>query len=252
VSASFAPDQDGARVRPSPSHGPRKNGLQPEILLLHYTGMVSGEAAEERLCDPAAEVSSHYLVHENGEIVQFVPERLRAWHAGKASWHGVEDINSQSIGIEVVNPGHEIGYRRFPKRQIDALASLCRGIVQRWRIRPDMVLGHSDVSPGRKVDPGELFPWAALARAGIGHYRPAAPRSAGAFLRRGDSGEAVARLQGALSAYGYGIEETGLYDDRTEAVVAAFQRHFRRSRVDGLADASTVETLRRVIETRPA
>lgn len=251
MSAAFAPDHLGARVRPSPNVGPRNNGLQPAILLLHYTGMHTGEAAEERLCDPQAEVSSHYLVHESGEIVQFVPERLRAWHAGKGSWRGVEDVNSQSIGIEVVNPGHEIGYRRFPRRQIDALIPLCRGILGRWPIRPDMVLGHSDVSPGRKVDPGELFPWAALARAGIGHYRPAAPRSAGPALRRGERGQAVAALQRSLATYGYGIEATGIYDVGTETVVAAFQRHFRRSRVDGVADQSTVETLQRLVFTRP-
>ena len=251
MSAAFAPDHPGARVRPSSNHGPRKNGLRCEMLLLHYTGMKTGEAAEDRLCDATAEVSSHYLVHENGEIVQFVPEHLRAWHAGKGAWHGVEDVNSQSIGIEVVNPGHEIGYRRFPTRQIDALIHLCRGILGRWPIRPDMVLGHSDVSPGRKVDPGELFPWSVLARSGIGHYRPAAPLAAGPVLRPGDSGEAVAALQKSLSEYGYGLEATGVYDARTETVVAAFQRHFRRRHVDGLADRSTVETLKRLLAARP-
>lgn len=250
MSVAFAPDHPGARVRPSPNHGPRKDGLQPEILLLHYTGMATGEAAEDRLCDPEAEVSSHYLVHESGKIVQLVPERLRAWHAGKASWRGVEDINSQSIGIELVNPGHEIGYRRFPRRQIAALIALCRGIVNRWPIRPDLVLAHSDVAPGRKVDPGELFPWAVLARAGIGHYRPAAPVSAGSSLRPGDVGAAVSALQQALGDYGYGIEQTGVYDERTQIVVAAFQRHFRRIRVDGIADRSTVDTLTRLLSSR--
>jgi len=250
VSVAFAPDHPDARVRPSPNHGPRRNGLRCEMLLLHYTGMTTGEAAEDRLCDPTAEVSSHYLVHENGEVVQFVPEHLRAWHAGKGSWHGVEDVNSQSIGIEVVNPGHEIGYRRFPARQIDAVIRLCRGILGRWPIRPDMVLGHSDVSPGRKVDPGELFPWAALVRAGIGHYRPAAPRSAGPVMQSGDIGEGVAALQRSLAQYGYGIDETGVYDVRTEIVVAAFQRHFRRKKIDGLADRSTVETLKRLLSAR--
>lgn len=252
MTAPFAPNHPGARVRPSPNHGPRKNGLGCEMLLLHYTGMKTGEAAEDRLCDPSAEVSSHYLVHENGEIVQLVPEHLRAWHAGRGSWHGVEDVNSQSIGIEVVNPGHEIGYRRFPARQIDALIDLCRSILGRWPIRPDMVLGHSDVSPGRKVDPGELFPWTVLARAGIGHYRPAAPITDGPALRLGNSGEAVAALQTLLAEYGYGVEATGVYDARTETVVAAFQRHFRRAKVDGVADMSTVETLKRLLSSRRA
>jgi N-acetylmuramoyl-L-alanine amidase len=230
----------------------RKDGLQPQILLLHYTGMKTGAAAEDRLCDPQAEVSAHYLVHEDGEIVQMVPERERAWHAGKGSWHGREDVNSQSIGIEVVNPGHEFGYRRFPGRQVAALIPLCRGIIERWGIRADMVLAHSDVAPGRKVDPGVLFPWSILARAGVGHYRPAAPRSDGPVLRPGDSGDAVAQLQLSLAAYGYGINVTGAYDGPTEAVVAAFQRHFRRSLVDGVADASSIDTLRRLIATRPA
>ncbi len=214
--------------------------------------MRTGQAAEDRLCDGSAEVSSHYLVHENGEVVQFVPESDRAWHAGKSSWRGVDDVNSQSIGIEIVNPGHEFGYRRFPKPQITALVLLCRGIIERWSIRAHMVLGHSDVAPGRKVDPGVLFPWNVLARAGIGHYRPAAPRVEGPVLRRGDIGEAVKRLQASLGAYGYGIEATGIYDEATERVVAAFQRHFRRARVDGVADRSTTETLGRLVSTLPA
>jgi N-acetylmuramoyl-L-alanine amidase len=248
---AFEPDHKGAEVRPSPNFGDRREGLQPEIILLHYTGMETGQGAEDRLCDPASEVSSHYLVHEDGRIVQMVRERDRAWHAGKSSWHGVTDINSQSVGIEIVNPGHAFGYVPFPKRQIGAVIELCRGILGRHQIRPEMVLGHSDVAVGRKIDPGERFPWAALARAGVGHFVAPARHRTGPILAPGDEGEAVAKLQNALRDYGYGVDVTGLYDEPTEAVVAAFQRHFRPGMVNGIADSATVETLRRLTAGLP-
>ena len=209
--STFAPDHRGAEVRPSPNFGPRKDGLEPEILLLHYTGMETGRAAEDWLCDARSEVSSHYLVHEDGRIVQMVPERQRAWHAGKSSWQGATDINSLSIGVEIVNPGHVLGYRRFPPRQIAAVIGLCRGIVSRWGIVPEKVLAHSDVAPGRKVDPGELFPWPRLHRAGIGHLVKPARTSRGVPLKQGDEGEAVSRLQSLLCRYGYGIAATGIF-----------------------------------------
>ena len=173
----FSADQPGVDVRVSPNFGARRDGLVPEIVVLHYTGMTTGPEAEDWLCNPESEVSSHYLVHENGRIVQMVCEADRAWHAGKSCWRGVTDVNSQSIGIEIVNPGHQLGYRNFPPRQIASVIGLCRGIIARHRIRPEMVLGHSDVAPGRKIDPGEKFPWRALALAGVGHYvRPARHR----------------------------------------------------------------------------
>ncbi|MFI0843392.1 N-acetylmuramoyl-L-alanine amidase [Mesorhizobium sp. IMUNJ 23232] len=248
--SGFSPDHPGAAVRASPNFGERREGLQPEIIILHYTGMATGAGAEDWLCNPASEVSSHYLVHEDGRIVQMVREADRAWHAGKSFWRGVTDINSQSIGIEIVNPGHQLGYTAFPPRQIASVSALCQGIVARHGIRPEMVLAHSDVAPGRKIDPGEKFPWALLARAGVGHFvRPARHRS-GPDLREEDvgGGEGVERLQLMLSRYGYGIEVTGCYDKATATVVAAFQRHFRPSKVDGVADRATVETLRRLLE----
>ena len=150
----FATEHDGADVRVSPNFGPRLERMTPDLILLHYTGMVSGEAAEAWLCDPASEVSAHYLVHEDGRIVQMVREQDRAWHAGKSSWHGRTDINSCSVGIEIVNPGHVLGYREFPKGQIEAVIALCRGIAKRHAIAPERVLDHSDVAPGRKDDPG--------------------------------------------------------------------------------------------------
>jgi N-acetylmuramoyl-L-alanine amidase len=246
--SGFAPDHPGAQVRVSPNYGDRRDCAAPDMIVLHYTGMESGEAAEAWLCDPASEVSSHYLVHEDGRIVQMVREADRAWHAGKSSWHGVTDINSRSVGIEIVNPGHALGYRAFPKRQIGAVVALCQGIVGRHGIRPERVLAHSDVAPGRKVDPGEKFPWKALAEARVGLYVRPARISAGKGLGIGDSGEAVARFQTQLSRFGYGIEASGVFDERTQIVTAAFQRHFRPRRIDGTADRSTCKTLDSLLE----
>jgi N-acetylmuramoyl-L-alanine amidase len=190
----------------------------PDLLLLHYTGMTSGEAALSRLCDPATQVSSHYLVEEDGRIFRLVDEEKRAWHAGKSRWAGEEGLNGCSLGIEIVNPGHEFGYRPFPEPQIAAVIALCHEIVNRWAIAPWRVLGHSDVAPLRKEDPGELFPWSALAAAGIGLWPPPLPPAEG-------------DLEGALARFGYGY----LAED-VPAVVRAFQRHFRPARIDGEAD----------------
>lgn len=245
--SGFLPDHAGAEVRVSPNFGPRRDMPRPDMIVLHYTGMESGAAAEARLCDPASEVSSHYLVHEDGRVVQMVRESDRAWHAGKSSWRGSSDINSRSLGIEIVNPGHLLGYRAFPRRQIGAVIALCRGMVGRHPIRPELVLAHSDVAPGRKVDPGEKFPWARLHEAGIGHFVQTAPIRRGAALREGDAGRAVEELQSMLALYGYGVDITGSYDRQTAIVVEAFQRHFRPRRVDGIADGSTRRTLSRLL-----
>jgi N-acetylmuramoyl-L-alanine amidase len=241
-----------ADVAPSPNFDERKGG-PPDIILLHYTGMQTGEAALERLTSAESKVSSHYVVFEDGRVVQCVAEEKRAWHAGVSSWAGETDINSRSIGIEIVNPGHEFGYRDFPRRQIAAVISLCKSIAaRRGPIKSDRVLAHSDVAPSRKQDPGEKFPWELLADSGIGHWiRPAPLKIDGITLHPGDRGDAVARLQRALRDYGYGVEETGHYDDVTRDVVTAFQRHFRQARVDGIADPSTQLTLRALVDTRP-
>ena len=247
----FPPDFPGAAIRPSPNFGKRREGRRADTLILHYTGMATGEAAEDWLCNPASEVSSHYLVHEDGRIVQMVPEAARAWHAGKGSWKGEEDVNSFSIGIEIVNPGHQLGYRDFPDVQIEAVAELCRNVCLRTPILPQRVLAHSDTAPGRKVDPGEKFPWKLLAEAGVGHWVDPAPIRGGKVLASGDRGPAVAALQHRLAEYGYGIETTGVFDSVTMIVVAAFQRHFRPERVDGIADLSTRETLEKLISALP-
>ncbi|HTT82482.1 MAG TPA: N-acetylmuramoyl-L-alanine amidase [Rhizomicrobium sp.] len=233
-------------VRPSPNFGERRGVERPDMIVLHYTGMVSGIGAENWLCDSASGVSSHYLIHEDGRIVQMVRERDRAWHAGKSFWKGGADINSHSVGLEIVNPGHQIGYSDFPRRQIDAVIALCQGIIQRHGIRAERVLAHSDVSPGRKVDPGEKFPWRVLFDAGVGHWVEPAAISDGDILAVGDRGAPVEELQRALEEYGYQIPTTGEFDAVTESVVATFQRHFRPARVDGIADTSTVGTLKKL------
>ena len=248
----FTPDYPLARVAPSPNHDARAAGLATDILLLHYTGMTSTEIAMERLRDPAAKLSSHYVIDESGTILQLVPEARRAWHAGLSSWEGENDINSRSIGIEIGNPGHSYAYPDFPEVQIAAVIALCRDIVARRRIRPDRVLAHSDVAPQRKCDPGEKFPWERLHRAGIGAWVAPASTGPGMRLGPGDAGPEVAELQAALRRYGYGVEITGTFDELTAAVVSAFQRHFRPERVDGCADGSTIDTLRALLASREA
>jgi N-acetylmuramoyl-L-alanine amidase len=236
---------------PSPNHDERDPAKPVDILLLHYTGMASGEGAVRWLCNPLSRVSSHYVCFEDGRTVQLVDEGRRAWHAGKSWWAGETDINARSVGIEIVNPGHEYGYRPFPEVQIDAVIALCQGILSRHPIPPERVLAHSDVAPMRKDDPGELFPWRQLHEAGVGHWVPAAATAAGPFLQAGDHGAGVGALKQRFRQYGYGIGEDSQFDAATEAVVTAFQRHFRPDRVDGVADVSTVVTLDRLIAAIP-
>ena len=212
------------------------------MLILHYTGMRTGRAALARLRDAAAAVSAHYLVEEDGAIARLVPERRRAWHAGRASWRGREDVNSASIGIEIVNPGHDLGYRPFPARQMAAVTALCHAILARHPIPPRHVLAHADVAPGRKRDPGELFDWRALAREGIGLWPEttvAAAATAGPACGWGGDGQAVAGLQAELAAFGYRVAVDGRFGAETAAAVRAFQRHFRPWRVDGRGDGET-------------
>jgi N-acetylmuramoyl-L-alanine amidase len=239
-------------VVPSPNVDERKDGKPPDMILLHYTGMESGKAALDRLTSAESKVSSHYVVFEDGKITQCVPEHLRAWHAGVSYWAGETDINSRSIGIEIVNGGHDFGLPPYPLRQIAAVISLCRTILTRRRQIPhDRVLGHSDVAPARKKDPGEKFPWELLSESNVGHWvRPAPLDFEGDGFKPGDWNDSVTRFQRTLRAYGYGIEDTGRYDEQTRIVVAAFQRHFRQAKVDGIADASTLLTLRALMETR--
>jgi N-acetylmuramoyl-L-alanine amidase len=249
--SGFHPDCSFVKaVYASPNHGPRR-GTALDTLVLHYTGMASADAALRRLCDPAAEVSCHYLVFEDGGIYQLVAEERRAWHAGLSCWGGERDMNSVSIGIELANGGPDFGSPPFAEAQIAAVIALCRDILARRKIPPRRVLGHSDIAPSRKIDPGENFPWERLAEAGIGHCVAAAAITAGASLQRGSRGADVEELQERLSHYGYDVAVTGLYDEQTEVVVKAFQRHFRPVRVDGQADRSTLATLEALLAGLP-
>jgi N-acetylmuramoyl-L-alanine amidase len=250
---AFPPDSPlVADVVPSPNHKERVGPSRPDMIVLHYTGMATAADALERLCsldDPR--VSSHYLVYEDGRILQLVPEARRAQHAGVSSWEAETDINSRSVGIEIVNPGHDLGYPDFPDRQIDVVIALCRDILRRRPMSADRVVAHSDVAPSRKQDPGEKFPWARLHAAGVGHWVEPAPLTQPRGLSLGASGAAVAELQALLAKYGYGIPSLGQFDKPMHDVLVAFQRHFRPARVDGIADESTLETLRRLLATRP-
>ncbi|AWN38270.1 N-acetylmuramoyl-L-alanine amidase [Methylobacterium radiodurans] len=259
MTAAARPESPVAQgVLPSPNHGERRGkagdgGLpaRPDMLVLHYTGMETAAAAISRLRDPLAEVSAHYVVFEDGRVLQMVPEARRAWHAGAACWRGERDVNSRSLGVEIVHPGHAGGLPPYPEAQVEAVVALAADLCARWRIPPERVLGHSDVAPERKEDPGENFPWDRLAAAGVGHFVPPVPIRDGRFFARGDAGQPVEALQAMLGLYGYDQPVTGMFEDRTHAVVAAFQRHFRPARVDGVADASTITTLRDLIAALP-
>jgi len=201
---------------PSPNYDERPAPIS--MIVLHYTGMPDADAAIARLCDPEAKVSCHYLVDEDGRILRMVPEEKRAWHAGRSSWRGVPSVNNVSVGIELVNPGHEFGYRPFPKAQMDALIPLVAEIVDRYDIVPSNVVGHSDVAPDRKEDPGELFDWARLAKLALALPRPTKNLmdplwTDGGFLL-------------ALERFGYDVSNK-------KAAVTAFQRRFRPEQIDG-------------------
>jgi N-acetylmuramoyl-L-alanine amidase len=234
------------RDRPSPNHGARGEppDLRPvDTLVLHYTGMPNAAAALDRLCDPAAQVSSHYLVEEDGTVWRLVAEDRRAFHAGISYWQGDTDLNRLSIGVEIVNPGHEWGYRPFPAPQMAAVEELCRGILARHPIPPYRVVGHSDIAPDRKADPGELFDWPRLARAGIGLWPqpdPASPRRRGRGVGLVQRAAALADL----ARIGYCVSAAA-----EQIALAAFQRRFRPERWDGLLDG---ETCGRLAELRMA
>jgi N-acetylmuramoyl-L-alanine amidase len=250
--AAFPPDSCVvAEVKPSPNRGERVGGRHVDMIVLHYTGMLDPDDALNRLTTQGSEVSAHYFVHEDGRIIQLVQESRRAWHAGQAYWAGETDINSCSIGIEIANPGHEFGYPDFPKRQIAAVTALCRSIQTRNTIPPVRVLGHSDVAPSRKQDPGEKFPWRTLYDSGVGNWvKPAPLMDFGEALKPGDRGDAVTAAQKLFAEYGYWVQINGEYDAITRDVVTAFQRHFRPERVDGIFDPSSHSTLQELLAHR--
>ncbi len=229
----------------SPNFNDRRTPV--DMLVLHYTGMETAEAALARMRDPAAQVSAHYMVDEAGLVFRLVPEDKRAWHAGVSSWRGDQDLNSHSIGVEIVNGGHDFPDETgapptYPDAQIAAVISLCRAILTRHPIPASRIVGHSDIAPSRKRDPGEHFPWRRLAEAGVGFW-PRSPNSdavMGAGLTGRDQGEAVRRLQRALFDIGYDLEQSGVFDAATECAVTAFQRRFAPDRVTGQADWMSV------------
>ncbi|MFQ3623108.1 MAG: N-acetylmuramoyl-L-alanine amidase [Acetobacteraceae bacterium] len=211
------------------------------MLILHYTGMRTGEEALARLRDPAAKVSSHYLVEEDGRVFALVPEGRRAWHAGVSFWRGHVGLNDRSVGIEIVNPGHDWGYRPFPDAQIGAVTGLALRILARHRIPARNVLAHSDVAPARKRDPGELFPWARLAAAGVGLWPGEAPAAVDEVppIAPGETGDGVRALRATLRRIGYRVGPAGPMDAGLAQTVTAFQRHWSPHRTDGVADGRT-------------
>lgn len=218
---------------PSVNFDERRQELS--MLVLHYTGMETGRAALERMCDPDAKVAAHYMVEEDGQIYQLVDENKRAWHAGVASWQGLEDINSRSIGIEIVNGGHDYGLPDFPEVQIDAVIALCKGVLSRHDIFQSSIVGHSDIAPGRKDDPGEKFPWSRLCEEGIGLW----PSKENAL--------AVGSVQ-QLAEIGYEITAEPSRNE-VYAVVKAFQQRWMQDNVTGDA---CLETLCRIAQVAAA
>jgi N-acetylmuramoyl-L-alanine amidase len=246
---TFAPDSHlVADVRAAENREPRRNGVKPSLIILHYTGMSSAAKAVDWLSRAESGVSCHYVIDEEGRITQLVPESLRAWHAGASYWRGETDINSHSVGIEIQNPGHQHGYPDFSLAQMRAVMALAKDIMRRHPIAADGVLAHSDVAPGRKVDPGEKFNWALLAKEGLGLWvRPSPVRSDDLGFGPGDRAAQIARAQEQLASYGYNVEATGVLEESTEKVLKAFQLHFRPRRVDGRLDRSTEVTLERLV-----
>ena len=216
---------------PSPNHGPRPEGAGVELLVVHFTGLPTAAIALNRLTAPGSGVSAHYTVDEDGTVYRHVGEERRAWHAGAGCWAGCRDVNSVSVGIELVNPGHEFGYRPFPARQMAAFTELALGVVGRHGIPPWRVLGHSDTAPARKQDPGELFDWRGLAAAGIGLWPEPGPDD--------DAPASEPEVAAMLAGFGYDVEGAGL-----PLTLLAFQRRFHPEWLSGLPLPETMRRLR--------
>jgi N-acetylmuramoyl-L-alanine amidase len=238
-------------LHPSPNTGDRRKGCRANMILLHYTGMAAANQAIGWLANPKSKVSCHYVIDEAGSITQMVAETMRAWHAGAAQWTGETDINSLSIGMEISNPGHEHGYPDFPPEQMQAVTALCADIAARRGVPPERVLAHSDVAPGRKIDPGEKFDWALLAKRGVGHWVRPAPLEAGGSCALDRDAAACAEAGELLRRYGYDVEPRGR-ENWFAVILRAFQLHFRPARADGRLDAGTLDTLRRLTAALPA
>ena len=229
--------------QPSPNFNERPNGRSPDLLVMHYTGMQTGAEALTRLCDPRVEVSAHYLVETDGRIYQLVDEDKRAWHAGVSHWQGEDNINDRSIGIEIVNKGHEFGYEDFPEMQMVAVEALASDIITRHNICPTRVVGHSDIAPSRKQDPGEKFDWSRLANQGVGIW----PHVSGADMVVNEDITRFSALKEQFIAVGYNITASDSNDAAIKAVVTAFQRHWRQSAVTGKLDNGTIVVLNDIV-----
>jgi N-acetylmuramoyl-L-alanine amidase len=221
---------------PSPNSEARRDGAAPSFVVLHYTGMKSGADALTRLSDPASKVSAHYVVEEDGRVFNLVDESQRAWHAGLSFWRGITDINSASIGIEIVNPGHEFGYRAFPLAQMQAVAALCADIKTRYTLPADAFLAHSDIAPLRKEDPGELFDWKMLAQQGIGLW----PQTEALEQKAMGADEA----KDLLARFGFAAPQN---DDELKKTLIAFQRRYDQQNVSGELKGATPSRLRALV-----
>ncbi|MEP3890088.1 MAG: N-acetylmuramoyl-L-alanine amidase [Hellea sp.] len=234
---------------PSPNFDDRT--LPISLLILHYTGMKTGAEALTRMRDPKAKVSAHYMVEEDGQIFQLVDEDKRAWHAGLSEWQGETNINSNSIGIEIVNGGHDWpgedgSLPDFPDVQINAVIALSKDIMSRHGLLT--VLGHSDIAPARKIDPGENFPWSGLAAAGLGGWPNVQTEDRRILFEAGSRDRGVAIVQRGLAHIGYGARVTGVMDENTELIIEAVQRRYRPDRIDGVVDIQTMDVIKGLVE----
>ncbi len=224
---------------PSPNFDERT--LPISMLVLHYTGMESGNAALARMCSEAGKVAAHYMVDEGGKISQLVNENYRAWHAGVSSWGGESNLNSISIGIEIVNGGHDYGLPDFPEAQIFAVIKLCQEILNRHNIPQMNIVGHSDIAPARKQDPGEKFPWEQLAKKSVGYWPTSITQDQRVLFESGERGRGISVVQSGLAYIGYGVEVTGVLDEQTKLVMTALQRRYRPSLMNGDIDVQCLE-----------
>ena len=235
---------------PSPNFGPRRGGARPDMAVLHYTGMATAAEAIARLADPASEVSAHYVIDLDGRAVAMVAEEMRAWHAGVAHWAGEGDVNSRSIGIELVNPGHELGYPPFPEPQMAGLEALLATIMSRHAIPPERVVGHACVAPARKRDPGKKLDWRRLARRGLSIWLDPEPDEAGAGGPT--AGADAGRFQSAARAFGYAVPESDEWCPATLAVWQAWLARFWPARAGEAPFAAGVRHLERLARRWPA
>lgn len=235
------------RSTPSPNWNERPvivgDAVTIDTVILHYTGMKTGTEAIERLCAPESQVSAHYVIEEDGIMHQLVEVQRRAWHAGVSAWQGRSNLNDTSIGIEMVNPGHEFGYRSFPEPQVESLLGLLQHLKERYSIPAARFIGHSDVAPDRKQDPGELFPWQQLATRGFGLWADCERNDKTIMAKRGMMGPEIASLNKSLRNIGYSVSPSEEFSKETHDALLAFQRHWRPEEVSGLLDRGTFNAL---------